>query len=578
METKKIKTRTELAVIIAAVLAVVALVNYGASSLFRRIDLTENKQYTVSKASKKLLRGMDDIVNIKVFFSNDLPPETYNTVTTVKDLLSEFQNLAGNKLRITYENPSEDKDAADAARSFNVPEVTLQTVKKDKAQAMKGYMGIGIGYGNKKESIPIIQNLNNLEYDLAQGIMKVMRDSEPKVGILKTQSGDFIPNQVSPQMNAQQETTEKKYAPLFDELRRDYTVNTVDISKGEPIDEDIKTLIIPGGTNFTDRQLFEIDQFFMNGGNLIAMTDPVSISFQQGARGIVQETKILDLLEHYGVKVERNLVQDASCSHVAIPKNVGPFTFNERVPYPYFVRIGSKGFNKDNPAVSSHSELVLAWASGLTFKADTANTEQQKVKATPLVSSSDQSWITAGSFDLQPKAEYDVPEEDKLEPQVLAAHLSGDFSSYFKGKSVPPVKDASSDTAQPISLSPEDASRSVNPSNSKGNLVVIGDADFVSDQNTTKSNLLFMHNLVDWLSLDDNLIQIRSRVLKDKTIDANVLEEGSKTPNMIRLANILTMPLLVIIVGIFISLRRREKISPAPVSVTTREDNNNGKK
>ncbi|MFW6245793.1 MAG: Gldg family protein, partial [Fibrobacterota bacterium] len=180
--------------------------------------------------------------------------------------------------------------------------------------------------------------------------------------------------------------------------------------------------------------------------------------------------------------------------------------------------------------------------------------------------------------DLQPKAENDMPDTNEMSPLPLAAHLSGEFTSYFKGKSIPPVKEEMSDSAaKPINLSPEDANRSVTPSNTDANLVVIGDADFVSAQNANGNNLLFLHNIVDWLTLDDNLIQIRSRVLKDKTIDANILEEGSKKPNMIRLANILTMPLIVIIVGIIISLRRREKITVSTVSMNKKEEHSDAK-
>ncbi len=565
METKKIKSRTELIVVIAAVLAVVALVNYGANRWFQRIDLTESKQYKVSDATKKILKNLDDIVNIKVFFSKDLPPETYNTVTTVKDLLSEYQNIAGKKLRITWVDPAEDAEAVNEARSLNVPEVTLQTVKKDKAQAMKGYMGIGILFADRKESIPVVQNLNNLEYDLTQAIMKVKRTATPKVGILKTQDADFVPEQIGASMNMQEETTEKKYSPLFDQLRQNYNVIPVDISEGKQIDSEIKTLIVPGSSRFTDRQIYEIDQFFMKGGNLIVLTDPVTISFQYGPNGSVQESKLFDLLEHYGVRVERNLVLDAFCSQVSIPRNYGPFTMNELVPYPYFVRVGNNGFDKNNPAVSSHPELILAWASAVTLKTDSAS----GVKGSILASSSDQSWVASGHFDLMPKAEYSIPEKDQLKSQGLAAYLTGDFTSYFKGKSIPPAKEKSAgDTISQINLSPEDANRTIQESNSKGNLVVVGDADFVSAQNTTRTNLLFMANMVDWLSLDDNLIQIRSRVLKDKTIDANVLKEGSKKPNMIRLANIVSMPVIIIILGIFISIRRREKVA-APVSQST---------
>jgi hypothetical protein len=75
-----------------------------------------------------------------------------------------------------------------------------------------------------------------------------------------------------------------------------------------------------------------------------------------------------------------------------------------------------------------------------------------------------------------------------------------------------------------------------------------------------------MMNLVDWLSLDNNLITVRSRTLKDKTINPNILEAGSAKPGVIRAINLLLMPLIVIAVGFAISLRRREKIAAAAVS------------
>jgi ABC-type uncharacterized transport system involved in gliding motility auxiliary subunit len=99
--------------------------------------------------------------------------------------------------------------------------------------------------------------------------------------------------------------------------------------------------------------------------------------------------------------------------------------------------------------------------------------------------------------------------------------------------------------------------------------VVISDANFTSAQNATRPNITFLLNLVDWLSLDNNLISIRSRTLRDKTINPNILEEGSSKPGMIRLVNLLLMPLIVAVAGIVISLRRRERVAaPVPVAAT----------
>jgi ABC-2 type transport system permease protein len=218
METKKIKNRSELIVYILAVLGIVVLINYAATRWFGRIDMTEGKEYSISDATKAILKDLDDIVNIRVFFSDNLPPHVHTTVTDVKDILSEYQAFAGNKLLITWEDPAKDEDAKEAARSLNIPEIQMQTFEKDKAQVINGYLGIGIMFENKNEAIPVVQNLQNLEYDLTMAIMKVARSSAPKVGILKTDTMPYIPPNLRQQMQMTDQT-EDNFAPLYEKLK-----------------------------------------------------------------------------------------------------------------------------------------------------------------------------------------------------------------------------------------------------------------------------------------------------------------------------------------------------------------------
>ncbi|MDR0330571.1 MAG: GldG family protein [Chitinispirillales bacterium] len=576
MKKQKIKSRVEYIVMAGAVIVAVALVNYFSDKVFYRLDLTENRQYTVSDATKRVLKGLDDIVTVKAFFSKELPPETHITVNTVRDLLSEYKNIAGGKLRVTWEDPAGDEEAMGMAMSLGVPEIRLQTFKRDKAETMVGYMGIGIMYADKKESIPIVQNLPNLEYDLTQAIMKVKRSSAPKIGVLKSQTSDFIPPEISGRMNMGDEKTEKKFAPIFESFKRDYEVVAVDVSEGKPIDKEIRTLIVPNGDRFNDRALFEIDQYFMNGGNIIALVNATEVSFQYGPQGTIKETKLLEILEYYGVRVERNMIMDASCGQVQVPRNLGMFTINELLPYPYFIRITRSGFSESNPVVSAQSELMLGWASSLTLAPDTAGAH--KVTAATLASSSEQSWEVTGNFDLSPQPNYQIPPKESMKPHAMAMYLNGAFKSYFNGKPVPPAKEKTSgeeeDSINKINLAGNDADRAVTPSNTSGNLVVVGDANFITSQNASGPNVTFMMNLVDWLSLDNNLISVRARTLKDKTINPNILEAGSAKPGVIRAINLLLMPILVVIAGIVISLRRREKIAAASgVSNTTSTQN-----
>ena len=130
MEKQKVKNRTELIVYILVIFGLIAVVNYGGTKWFKRIDMTDSKQYSVSTATKKILKSLDDIINIKVFFSKDLPPHLHKTITDVKDLLAEYQAYAGKNLHITWEDPAESEESKNMARSLGIPEIQLQTDRR----------------------------------------------------------------------------------------------------------------------------------------------------------------------------------------------------------------------------------------------------------------------------------------------------------------------------------------------------------------------------------------------------------------------------------------------------------------
>ncbi len=572
MASKKAVNKTQTILYVLIILGFVAVLNYLSTKFFKRLDVTENKEYSISTATKGMLKGVDDIVNIKVYFSQDLPPHLKTLESGVSDLLSEFKAYSGGNLRITLEDPSKDEDTKQKVRALGIPEIRLQTFERDKAQVMNGFMGIAVLYADKKEVLPVVQDLRNLEYDLAQAVMKVLRSEVPKIGVLKTDTMPYLPPNIQQQMQVRDQT-EEKYSPIFQNLKENYDVETIDISSGQEISPDIRTLIIPGGgpKSFTERKLFEIDQYFMNGGNLIVLVDAIKVDFQQGVMGTTQRPRIMDLLDHYGVQVREELVLDASCGQVQIPQRVGNFQMNVPVSYPYFVRVGQDGFNQDNPAVSGLAEVLLPWASplSLTVESDTS----LPVSGTVLMHSSERSWTESDNFNLNPQQEWGQvlqANAQELQQRPLGAYLNGDFVSYFKGKTVPPVKDASEDALSQIQLSPQDQDRQIIEGNTSRHLVVVGDADFLSQQNAAPGNVMWLLNVVDWLTLDENLIQIRSRALADRTLSADQLEEDSSMPTVIRMVNVVLMPALIILIGLIIYFVRRRKLDTAPATATAK--------
>jgi len=574
METKKIKNRSELLIYILAILTLIGVVNYLATRWFKRIDMTEGKEYSISASTKNVLKNLNDIINVKVYFSENLPPNIHSTVTNVKDILSEYQAYAGKNLRITWVDPAKDSVAKQEARSYGIPEIRLQTFEKDKAQVINGYLGIAVLYEDKKEALPVVQNLQNLEYDLTMAVMKVSRKTVPKIGIVKVDTMPQLPPQYQQQMpqDPNNQTTEQKFDAAYKQFKTNYDVSTVDLSSGTPIDTSLRTIIVPGTATLDDKKLFEIDQFFMKGGNLVVLADAIAINFQYGINAMPVESNLFNMLETYGVKVEKSLVLDAACGQVEIPQQVGPFQMNVPTPYPYFVRLGADNFAKGNPAVSPLSDVVFPWVSPLSLTVDSS---KNGIRTAVLGKSSKKSWLAAasGQIDLNPQQKWALPQDSELKEYNLAVFLEGKFNSYFKGKGAPSAQAESlSDTLSKINLSSTaagDPNRQVIESTGdKGRLVVIGDADFVSGQNATQQNVAMLVNIVDWFSLDNNLISIRTRAIKNRTMDADMLKGSSSKPNIIRIINIVTMPLIVIIIGLIIFMRRREvanTASPAAV-------------
>jgi gliding-associated putative ABC transporter substrate-binding component GldG len=558
---KKLTYNSTSIVFVLIVLGFIVVINYLGTKAFTRIDMTQNKIYSISRATKDILRKMDDIVRIDVYFSKDLPPHVKTIENDVRDMLGEYKAYAGKNLRISWKDPSQDEDTRQRVRRLGIPEVQMQSFEQDKASVMKGYLGIAVLYEDKKEVLPVVQNIRNFEYDLTQAILKVKRDDVPKVGVLKTDTTAFIPQNVVRQMRQMrnyEDQTKKQYKPIFENLEENYEVKLVHVADGDSIGSDFRTLIIPGGGNnsFSRRMLYEIDQYFMKGGNCIVLADAMDISMQYGPRANPINPAILDLVEHYGVKVNHNMVLDAQCGHVQIPQNFGGMRMNVSVQYPYFVRVGGEGFNQDNPAVSGLGQMIMPWVSSLDFLVDTVETDTTFAMGVPLVRSSAKSWTVSDNINLDPQQQWQPP-KDAMKRHTLIGYLYGSFESYFAGQSVPPA-----DTGDTLTVDEKNRA-TIDKTKGENHLVVAGDSDFLSQQNANQGSGAWLKNVVDWLTLDDNLIEIRSRGMADRTIRKSELEEESTLrPNVYRYVNVLLMPFVVVCIGIFIFLRRR-KTNPA---------------
>ncbi|MFH0922027.1 MAG: GldG family protein [Fibrobacterota bacterium] len=552
MDKKLIANRTNFLLFIVIVLGFVCVVNYLASRVFVRADLTANKMFTISKASKKVIKNLDDLVTLKVYISEkDLPPLAMNLTRSIKDLLSEYEAYGRGKVTVEYFDPTDNPDVKSAAQSLGLQEVPMQIIEKDKQQNVMCFMGLAILYGDKKEMIPVLNNVGNLEYDLTSRILKVTRTEVKQVGFYFGNGPHMFTGEDMMPQNRQQQPP-ASYNNIKKGLQEQFEVRAVNgLERGEKVPSEIATLVVAGPKSLSEREKFELDQFVMRGGRLVALIDAMEIVTSYGVNAMKQAHNSSDLFESYGAKVEQDIVADArSHANITYQVNYGGFVMPVSAPYPYWVTVVRGGFAADNPAVSCLQQLTFMWPSAVTT---TLAKNHPSVQALSLLKTTPFAMEFTDNFDLSPNKKWNF-ERDKLKGYDLGVVLTGEFNSFYSGKPVPMFK-MPGDTSQMLRPAPDDATRSPLAKSSKTTVVLIGDSDFLSDGGPRES-ALFMVNLIEWLTLGDNLISIRSKEVDERLIDPK-LSMGAKSA--ISILNMGVMPLLVVAIGIFVYVRRRNR-------------------
>ena len=535
MVNKRIKYGGNTLTVVAIIFGIFVLINFLSTRRFIRADLTEDKRYTISKATKNVLGSLDDIVTITAYFSTN-PAEVAQIRRSIRDVLDEY-NAFSKKLQIDFVNPADFNDGQKQELRFKgIPEVQINVVKKDKAEIANVYMGISIGYSGKEEILPVVRSTANLEYELTSTILKVTTKEAKTVGFL-TGHGEF-------DINAQ---NYQQFRQLLDKnAQGQYNLTSVSLQNGKAVEDTVATLVIAGVTQpLTEREKYELDQFIMRGGRAIFLVDPIQL--QPGTlQAAPLSTGLNDLLEHYGTKLGNNLLLDRRF-HDTARFQQGFMTVIQ--PYPYFVKIIKPNFSTEHSITNQLEAVTLPWTSSLEIVA------KEGIAATPLAKTSEFGQSTQGYYNLMPNSP--IPDAE-LQAYTVAVALEGKFRSFYADKEIPPVAAAAdaTDTAETETSTPVEPTetRATKTESEQTQIVVMGTAQFLSQLRPDGIN--FFLNTVDWLTLGDALIGIRSHTITDRPLrEASEIEK-----NFIRYLCIIGIPLLVVIFGLLrYSLKRRAK-------------------
>lgn len=520
----------------------------------------KNPEFDITRSIKKVLYGFQggssvfaniaNPVQFVGYISADekLPEALVELKDTLSEVLAELASEGGDKFSHQIVDP-EDADAGqDHTAAAIAEQFGFQPMSASLFDATTFYFYLTLQGAETVVQIAIPEALS------AEALRKSIEDGLKRfaTGLLRNVVL-VTPPPTPPYMAQQGAPRANEFNQLRGMLSSDFDVTSDDLSSGQvPDSADLVMVVDPA--NFTEKQVFALDQYLMKGGTVVVGSGRFGAQFSQGGLLAAPRQSGLEAwLEHHGVAVGEQLVMDLQNAAFPVPvtRQVGGFSFQDLVmlDYPYFVDVRDNGLNKDAPMMAGINQLTLSWASPLSVNAG------PDVMQTDLIHSSPGSWLST-STDVSPQVGPDgstgFQPQGEQSTQLLGVVLEGIFSSYFAGQSSPLLEaeaasaddeaDNDSEATEEAADEAEDTEAGdteaepdlgtvaavIQKSPEPARLIVFGSNDFVADQvlqmvgsadGTLYGNTVqLLTNLVDWAVEDQSLISIRSRGNFNRTL------------------------------------------------------------
>jgi ABC-2 type transport system permease protein len=415
------------------VITAIIIVNFFASVIHKRIDLTNEKRFTISSPVKKILGNMDDVAEFDIFLKGDLPAGFKNLSTSAEELLQEFKEYANGRINyklISAEDqmPGTTRTYADTLSSLGVVPINLKVQLKAGEQSQYVYPAALVQYKNKILPVNLYsgpniisdKELNSsealLEYKFANALYKLMENKRPMIAY---SVGNGEP------------TGDNVYDLVENVLRKNYSLFTLNIAKEPVIPDTFKLLMIVKPTaSFTEDEKFKIDQYVMRGGKVIWFIDRLeaemdSLQIKNQVIAYDRNLNLEDLLFKYGVRINPDLIMDLQSDFLPFSVN-GKDQFNF-LHWNYFPLFESK----QNSLINKNVGLVAA---RFVNSIDTVGAAE--IKKTILLSSSANSRTIETPALISGEENRNAPEDESFKKRNIPAGvlLEGKFSSLYKNR------------------------------------------------------------------------------------------------------------------------------------------------
>lgn len=549
-------------------LAGVLILYLAVSALSLRLDLTDDKRYTVSEQSKLILADLDDVVFMRIYLDGEMPVSLKKFRNSIREKMDELSRISKGKLQFDFRNPSEGDESRRAALHRELLSKGLVPVAIEETDSEGGSIQrmifpsaivnwrdreMPLNFFHENTMLSIEENLNlalqNMEYEIINTVRRISRTVRDKIAFIEGHG----------------EVDDYGLAGIFSGLKDGYDIDRINIDADPACLDEYRTVVIAKPLErWSEADKFVLDQYIMSGGRTAWFIDAVhvhedSLSSGMLTMGFVCEHNLNDQLFNYGVRINSNVIQDLQCAKIKVtsspPTPDAPPKFS-LVPWYYFPLLWT---SLDNP-ITRGVNLVRTQYPGVI---DTVGANP-RLKKTFLLYSSDKSKITAAPLfiSLAEIGERITEQHFNKAHLPVAVLLEGEFVSPFRNRIV--------------SQYLKDSNRTFKAKSENTKMIVVSDGDVIRnevsrsfdpkphplgfDRNTGQifGNLDFVVNIIDYLTDSDELMNIKNRTVKMRLLDRlKVVENRS----LIIVVNTVFPAIAVLLGGIAFALYRRRKYS-----------------
>ena len=548
--------------------AVLVAINWLASLYHTRIDFTNEKRFTLSSATKKVLHKPDDVVQVDVFLKGDFPSGFKKLANSTGELLQEFKEVAGKKLQYRFISPDEDVEGtnikwADTLAALGFYPINLTSQVKAGQQQQNIYPVAFVHY--KENVLPVIlyqgktkaityPEINSaeamMEFNFISAIDKLLQKEKPIIGYT---------------VGNGQPTGYTVEDLVKNTLQQEYRFYSINPNTQPAIPKEFNVVFVVKPTEpFSDETKLKLDQYVMNGGKILFFVDKLNAELDslKSKKGEVvaydRGLELNDLLFKYGARINSDLVMDLQCDF--LPFDVSGNNQFELLPWNYFPVFETKS----NHIINKN----LGFVSG-RFANSVDTVEAEGIKKTILLSSSPNSRTIATPALISVLENVNATDNEKFKKSNIpvAVLLEGKFQSVYANR----LSKAMNDSLQSI------GAVFMQQCLADNKMIVVADGDIVlnsvvkgnqaipmgmnpftfgSQREFAFANKDFLQNCLDYLINSSNLSEAKAKDYTLRLLDKNKVEEQKTTWQLI---NIFVPVLLVFLFAVLYQFIRKRK-------------------